>query len=53
MVETVETEMKYLRESEKRTIINKLKNETSLSKANSKKDLEDEGVIVKLPVYAV
>ena len=26
---------------------------TSLSIANSKKDLEDEGVIVKLPVYAV
>ena len=26
---------------------------TALSKANSKKDLEDEGVIVKLPVYAV
>ena len=33
--------------------MNELKNEHPLSIADSKKDLEDEGVIVKLPVYAV
>ena len=37
MVETVETEMKYLRESEKRTIMNELKNEQHYQKQIQRK----------------